>query len=410
MPFKIRRSAGVVAALAALASCGSLPVASVTITTSMSMPVAPSTSTTSPPSFTAPDCSLPPRSDDAVVFRGDRIPLMRVGAVSYRRLGVVLPTASAGPVVAHVCRADDQSGLRDGDGPFPPGTELHAVAGYDPRFRLGVVEGPQLVVMESIRNDAAVRGRDIVDLTSGVTAIEFREASDPTRLYTTWTEAGSIATVVDALHDGPAVPSNPSPNGVYLQLVFVMVDGTTVETYVDLASRMLTVGIGLPEGIAMMLSNGAASGGWSQPSAPTKPIGAPPPTTASPPVEERLVRRLADALGVVGTIELLDGEHGQGSCINRLGPAPMLCVDVPLWGLWQYADIEAQMLPSATEDEARAAASGLLERLGLPTELGEIGSNGAQITVAMRAGGSVVVAEGGRIAQVIAPTSMLPPG
>src|SRR5687767_8190798 len=72
------------------------------------------------------------------------------------------------------------------------------------------------------------------------------------------------------------------------------------------------------------------------------------PATYAPLIGEFPVLALAAALGLEGDVEQLDGEHGPGYCVGRLEPRGF-CVNVPLWGLWQYWDLDAQNLLRATD-------------------------------------------------------------
>jgi hypothetical protein len=44
-----------------------------------------------------------------------------------------------------------------------------------------------------------------------------------------------------------------------------------------------------------------------------------------------------------------------------------LYVNVPIFGGWQYADLDAQALPGATNDASEAATRDLLTKLGIDT-------------------------------------------
>lgn len=352
--------------------------------------------------FVPPDCSVP--RDPPPPASADRIgPLLAIGGRTYWARGAQLPLASAGGVVGRTCRLDEGGSveLLDGDSPYPAGTELRAITGYDPRFRLGIVDGDRLVVFELFYDGGARTGADLYDLSSGVDAVEIR-AFESDELITTWTDE-RVRTIVGAI-DAAQIDRRPTDGIFAYRLRFRMHDGSPVDAVFNPRNGRLQ-DLQLGPDVAALFADLPRP---ATPAPTTAPALAVPPTTvAVGPVGIDRVRRLADALGVTGEIEEMPGELGPAHCIGRL-TSPGLCVDGPLWGLWQYWDAEAQSLPSATEDEARAAAVALLTRLGLPTVLGAIGSNGAQLTVAMGAGGSVVVAEGGRIAQVIAPTSMLP--
>lgn len=136
-----------------------------------------------------------------------------------------------------------------------------------------------------------------------------------------------------------------------------------------------------------------------------------PATTTTPPViDVASVQALASVLGVEGQLEQRDGEHGSGQCIGRLEPLG-LCVNVPLWGVWQYWDLAAQDSPGASNDQARDVAVDLFARLGVdPGTVISIEPNGPLPQVTFSSGTLVMVAKDGLIASVITGTNLLPAG
>jgi hypothetical protein len=137
-----------------------------------------------------------------------------------------------------------------------------------------------------------------------------------------------------------------------------------------------------------------------------------PPDTApaGPVISDETVQTLAAVLGIDGELEHRDGEHGVGQCIGRLEPRG-LCVNVPLWGVWQYFDLTAQSGPGASDEQARAIAVNLFTHLGVdPGAVISIEPNGPLPQVTFSSGALVTVAGDGRIAMVIAGTGLVPPG
>jgi hypothetical protein len=136
-----------------------------------------------------------------------------------------------------------------------------------------------------------------------------------------------------------------------------------------------------------------------------------PPSTPAPlAITDASVHALAAVLGVDGELEHRDAEHGQGQCIGRLEPRG-LCVNVPLWEVWQYWNLDAQGGPGASDDPARTIAGDLFAQLGVdPGLVTSVKPNGPLPQVEFSSGALVMVAEDGRIAMVIAPTSLLPAG
>lgn len=140
----------------------------------------------------------------------------------------------------------------------------------------------------------------------------------------------------------------------------------------------------------------------------TAPVVETVPATYAPLIGELPILALAAGLGVEGDSEQLDGEHGPGYCVGRLEPHG-LCVNVPLWGLWQYWDSDAQNAQGATDEEAAAVALDLFARLGV--DAGEVESVQRPLPqVSLSGGASVMVAQDGRIASVHASTTLMPPG
>jgi hypothetical protein len=133
-------------------------------------------------------------------------------------------------------------------------------------------------------------------------------------------------------------------------------------------------------------------------------------TVATPVISDASVQALAAVLAVEGELEQREGEYGDGQCIGRLEPRG-LCVNVPLWGGWQYWDLSAQDGPGATDDQARMIAVDLFAQLGVdPGAVTSIEPNGPLPQVKFSSGALVMVAADGRIAMVIAGTSLLPVG
>ncbi len=117
---------------------------------------------------------------------------------------------------------------------------------------------------------------------------------------------------------------------------------------------------------------------------------------------------MASVLGVEGDLEHLEAEHGTAQCIGRLQPRG-LCVNGPLWGVWQYWDLDAQSAPGASFEDAQRVAIELFARLGVdPGTVVSVEPNGPLPRVTFTSGTQVMVAEGGRIATILAGTGLLP--
>jgi len=145
----------------------------------------------------------------------------------------------------------------------------------------------------------------------------------------------------------------------------------------------------------------------STPPHTTAPVLAPPVPTQPPTVSDASVLALAAVLGVTGEIEHTEGN---GSCVGRLEPRG-LCVNVPIPGSWQYWDLDAQNGLGASDQEASDAALDVFARLGVDAGVVDsIEPNGPLPQVSLSGGPLVMVAEGGRIASIIAGGDQLPPG
>lgn len=124
-------------------------------------------------------------------------------------------------------------------------------------------------------------------------------------------------------------------------------------------------------------------------------------------VSDAAVIALAAVLGVEGEVEAMERN---AKCIGRLEPRG-LCVNGPISGAWQYWDLDAQRAPGANDDEAGATALDLFVRIGVdPGVVTSIEPNGPLPQVELSNGASVRVAEGGRIAWIIASIDQMPQG
>ena len=142
---------------------------------------------------------------------------------------------------------------------------------------------------------------------------------------------------------------------------------------------------------------------------PTTEPNIPPfqPSTA-PEIEDSIVRALAESWSIEGELERKVGEFGQGQCIGRLEQRG-ICVHVPLWGVWNFWDLDTQSGAGTNDDDAIRAASELFALLGVdPGKIEAITRDGPLPRVVFSTEATVLVAENGVIAAVTAPTSLLP--
>jgi len=84
-------------------------------------------------------------------------------------------------------------------------------------------------------------------------------------------------------------------------------------------------------------------------------------------------------------------------------------VNVPIPGSWQYWDLDAQSSQGASDEEAGEAALDVFVRIGVdPGVVSSVEPNGPLPQVALSNGALVMVAEGGRIAWIIASINQMP--
>jgi len=133
----------------------------------------------------------------------------------------------------------------------------------------------------------------------------------------------------------------------------------------------------------------------------------PPVATEAPTVSDASVLALAAALGVTGEVEHTEGN---GVCVGRLEPVGV-CVNVPIPGSWQYWDLDAQNGLGASDQAASDAALDVFARIGVDAgTVSSVEPNGPLPQVSLSGGPVVMVAEGGRIAWIIAGVGQMPPG
>ena len=129
-----------------------------------------------------------------------------------------------------------------------------------------------------------------------------------------------------------------------------------------------------------------------------------PTTAASAPATEHQLQVLADALSMPGRPDLHDVPGGQMVTVGSRS----LVVNVPLAGLWQYDDLDAQSLPVASANTSEVAARALLARLGIDAG-GEVATfkphgPGTEIDLA---GCNMLFADNGQIVYAIGPLAAI---
>lgn len=130
--------------------------------------------------------------------------------------------------------------------------------------------------------------------------------------------------------------------------------------------------------------------------------------STAPEIEDSIVRALAESWAIEGELDREVGEFGQGQCIGRLEQRG-ICVHVPLWGVWNFWDLDTQSGAGTNDRDASRAASELFALLGVdPGKIVAITRDGRLPRVVFSSEATVLVAENGVIAAVTAPTSLLP--
>ena len=125
-----------------------------------------------------------------------------------------------------------------------------------------------------------------------------------------------------------------------------------------------------------------------------------PSITPATPATEHQLQVLADAFSMPGRPDFHDVPGGQMVTVESRS----LVVNVPLPGLWQYDDLDAQSLAPASTSTSETAARSLLARLGIDTQ-GEVLTfkpHGPGIEIDL-AGCSMLFAENGQIVYAIGP-------
>ncbi|HEY3369089.1 MAG TPA: hypothetical protein VGK74_28870 [Symbiobacteriaceae bacterium] len=127
--------------------------------------------------------------------------------------------------------SDPEYRVKDGDAAFlAPGTKLHAVNGYNPRFRLAANWGDQVTLYEAGTNPKAKTGADLLDLADKVTRISIGSPEDG-HLLAAVTDAGQVQNLVATVLSTPVFPpgqrGGSATSGVDLCfLTFHFMDGT----------------------------------------------------------------------------------------------------------------------------------------------------------------------------------------
>ena len=137
------------------------------------------------------------------------VPVVKFGGIHYLRrwnpVGKItradhadLTTEHLGPELYRVAfRLDGYAGpfyrSQDGDASYlNPGTQVYAVKGYAPEFRLATIEGDRPTLYEADTNPSAKIGADLLDIRGKVTAIDILNDDDQMTVLATIDEEPTI--------------------------------------------------------------------------------------------------------------------------------------------------------------------------------------------------------------------------
>ena len=118
---------------------------------------------------------------------------------------------------------------QDGDATYlNPGTPIHAVKGYSPKFRLGTMEGDRASLYEADSNPLAKTGGDLLDIQGKVTSIDILSEEDATTVLGTIDEGQTIERFVEMVLGSAVDQGSRDREGPRYFLGFRLADGTSV--------------------------------------------------------------------------------------------------------------------------------------------------------------------------------------
>jgi hypothetical protein len=213
-----------------------------------------------------PDCP-PPDADGSAII--DWAPFVDVDGLMFQRTfspDVTIDESQIGPTVATVtCTIGDSVRnpdfrARAGDAAFlPAGTELRAVDGYRPDFRLAAREDGAWQVYEVEDVPGADTGEDLLDLRDKVTAVHLVEGDRGEGILTPVHDPDRVAAVVRAVLTARVLPDAATLwdrlGAEAPQFVrFDMADGTAVQRAWHVRAGVLGPRIEAPEILESALS------------------------------------------------------------------------------------------------------------------------------------------------------------
>ncbi len=189
------------------------------------------------------------------------VPLLQFGGTRYVKVGGLpshvtpregyrdLAAEDLGPELYRVAfRSSGYVGpsyiVQDGDSThLNPGTLVHAVKGYSPKFRLASLEEGTITLYEADTNPAAKTGGDLLDIRGRVMAIDILDDDIDLTLIATIDEVSIIEEFVEALLAAPVDQLNRDNDGPRYSLGIRLADGTAVVRAFWLNTGKLSRGI-----------------------------------------------------------------------------------------------------------------------------------------------------------------------
>ena len=173
------------------------------------------------------------------------VPLMQFGGIQYVRKShstgeEILPgerdlaVEDLGPELYRVAfRGNGYAGpyyrYQDGDATYlNPGTQVYAVKGYSPEFRLGTLEEGKATLYEVDTNPFAKTGGDLLDIQGKVTAIDILKDDHAMTILGTIDDEQAIEKFVGLVLEASVDQSSRDHNGPRYFLGIRLADGTSV--------------------------------------------------------------------------------------------------------------------------------------------------------------------------------------
>ena len=146
--------------------------------------------------------------------------------------------------------------IQDGDATLlNPGTQVYAVKGYAPEFRLGTLEEGKAILYEADTNSFAKTGGDLLDIRGKVTAIDILNDDHPMTVAGTIDDEQTIEQLVETVLAAPVNQRSRDHDGPRYFLGIRLADGTSVVRAFWLETGELSRGIMAGSEVVSMVSN-----------------------------------------------------------------------------------------------------------------------------------------------------------